>query len=390
VWNVLHPLTQTTRSYAIGARVPRFVGDVGVPCEDSLRVPPLDGLRLEPFCAVPDSLHYDPNLRLYLPNPFEARLGAINRGQMSLRNVSGTISLPPGLVLDPPTQAVTQGFSPTVMAPWISGDPVPEVMWTVRRTATSAATETPVLRFVLDGEDMNGHVIDTISTACSLRIPGAPLEWNCNLSMPDSLGLRQDKADVEPNPFTVSFELRNNSTMAARVRRVVLNFPPGELELHASSQHPADLRLDSLILPRAAWRAAWVLHAPPRTFRRLSQISAVAYDSAGQEIECSDYIPIAGIDTVLATERIEALIERLTIYPNPAEHELSVDVALSRPSPTLLLLHDLLGRERRRVSRSDAQLSFTERIDLRGLEPGVYMLQLNAGGVSHSRMLLLR
>jgi hypothetical protein len=134
----------------------------------------------------------------------------------------------------------------------------------------------------------------------------------------------------------------------------------------------------------------WVLYAPPRTSRRLSQISAVAYDSAGQEIECSDYLPIAGLDTVLATTRIEARIDRFTLYPNPAEHELSVEVALSRPAPTLLLLHDLLGRERRRVSHSDAQHSFTEHLDLRGLEPGVYMLQLKAGGLSRSQMLLLR
>lgn len=93
--------------------------------------------------------------------------------------------------------------------------------------------------------------------------------------------------------------------------------------------------------------------------------------------------------TILPVEEVQATDFRFLIYPNPAGDRLSIDVELVRPSAVLLTLHDLLGRERRRVERNQIHPSFIEQLDLRDLEPGIYLLRLAAGGMLRTRLLVV-
>ena len=94
--------------------------------------------------------------------------------------------------------------------------------------------------------------------------------------------------------------------------------------------------------------------------------------------------------SVLQVDEGQAVGQRFQLYPNPASGELTVSVSLDRPATAVLVLHDLLGRELRRVVRSEVSQSFTQRLDLRGLRPGLYVLQLQAGALRQSRVVVVR
>ena len=93
--------------------------------------------------------------------------------------------------------------------------------------------------------------------------------------------------------------------------------------------------------------------------------------------------------TVLPVEEVHAARQHFLIYPNPAGDRMSIDVLLTRPSAVLLTVHDLLGREHRRVEKHRSPASFIEQLDLRGLEPGVYMVRLVADGRVRTRMVVV-
>ncbi|MDO7886085.1 T9SS type A sorting domain-containing protein [Hymenobacter cheonanensis] len=74
--------------------------------------------------------------------------------------------------------------------------------------------------------------------------------------------------------------------------------------------------------------------------------------------------------TVLAARPSAAATLALSLYPNPATGAATVETAL----PTSLRLFDLAGR----LVRTDATLARTRRLDLRGLAPGLYVVQATA------------
>ncbi|MDX9758406.1 MAG: T9SS type A sorting domain-containing protein [Bacteroidota bacterium] len=93
--------------------------------------------------------------------------------------------------------------------------------------------------------------------------------------------------------------------------------------------------------------------------------------------------------TVLPVEEVHAARQHFLIYPNPAGDRMSIDVLLTRPSAVLLTVHDLLGREHRRVENHQSHVSFIEQLDLRGLEPGMYLVRLVADGMVRTRMVVV-
>jgi hypothetical protein len=74
--------------------------------------------------------------------------------------------------------------------------------------------------------------------------------------------------------------------------------------------------------------------------------------------------------TVLAAHPAAAAALALSLYPNPAAQAATVETA----QPTSLRLYDLAGR----LVRTEAPLARTRRLDLRGLTPGVYVVQATA------------
>lgn len=75
----------------------------------------------------------------------------------------------------------------------------------------------------------------------------------------------------------------------------------------------------------------------------------------------------------------------ISIYPNPAQDQLAIDLALDNALPVSIELVDLLGA---RVLVRDLGVrsgSWTERVDLEGLTAGAYFLHLRAGSGSAVR-----
>jgi hypothetical protein len=93
--------------------------------------------------------------------------------------------------------------------------------------------------------------------------------------------------------------------------------------------------------------------------------------------------------SVLAVDEAHAFGRRFRIYPNPSDGVLNVDVTLERPAAAVITIRDLLGRELQCISSSELRLSFVERLDLRALNPGVYFVQLHAGTVMQTQMVVV-
>ena len=94
--------------------------------------------------------------------------------------------------------------------------------------------------------------------------------------------------------------------------------------------------------------------------------------------------------TVLDVRQPAAAGEQLLTYPNPTDGLLNVELALPRASAVTIVLHDLLGRERRRLEIPEQRRAHSCRLDLHGLEPGSYLLQMSAGGEIRTQTVQLR
>ena len=141
-------------------------------------------------------------------------------------NVTGTIILPPGMEFDPPGQSATQLFSPSAMGQYVPPAPVPEVMWTLRWTKRYRYDMKVEFRCTVTGTDDMGVQLDSVEVWSDLTIPGLQPAFACSMEMPDSLGLNAAGTDVEPNPFTVRYTIRNSSYQVGSIRRVYISLPP--------------------------------------------------------------------------------------------------------------------------------------------------------------------
>lgn len=156
---------------------------------------------------------------------------------------------------------------------------------------------------------------------------------------------------------------------------------------------PVISRTGDLLATDAAATWQWYLDGteiPNATTQTLAAVAAGNYtvritDAHGCEALSDPYQVL-----VLFVDEGPVAGQRFQIFPNPASGELTVDVNLERASSATIILHDLLGRELRRVLRTDIAASFTQRLDLRGLRPGLYVVQLVAGTMRQSRVLVVR
>jgi len=257
---------------------------------------------LQPREILPAALVFDESADSYVPNPFSFRLTVRNVSAAVAHNVTGTIILPPGMEFDPPGQSATQLFSPSAMGQYVPPAPVPEVMWTLRWTKRYRYDMKVEFRCTVTGTDDMGVQLDSVEVWSDLTIPGLQPAFACSMEMPDSLGLNAAGTDVEPNPFTVRYTIRNSSYQVGSIRRVYISLPPDGISLHPTSRDPLNQMLD-LVLDKGESRTfEWIIGVQNRITRRDVRISVMALDDEGTPIECADNLPIANLRTELHCE----------------------------------------------------------------------------------------
>lgn len=303
-WMLRHPPTTMERQCVIKVWVKTPNADSSL-CEATVIIPPLDSPILAPRCYVPDSLHFVDAEDSYVPNPFTVRLTCVNNGNTPAEDVTGTLILPPNVELVDPADSLSKHFSPSTLGKWRISDPVPELTWVVRWVPRLRVQAMPEFRFTVTGKSFAGVRLDSTEVRCQTRIHGlVPLFGGC-MRIPDSLGLRADGMDVEPNPFTVRYPLRNISHISGRLSRVYLSFPPDGLTLNSSSPWPINSSLDTLVAPGDSIVFEWVIDVANRITRRNVLIQAVVIDDEGNPIMCEDRMPIANVSDNIVRWRLD-------------------------------------------------------------------------------------
>jgi hypothetical protein len=257
----------------------------------------LEAPVLAPRCEVPDKLEFDDTLDSYVPNPFTVRMTCVNNGRTPACDVFGSIILPPGVEFDPPGQQTTRRFYPQPMEPWGIGDPIPELTWTVRWVPRLREEARPVFCFAVTGKNFGGVRLDTTMVRDSVRIPGLRPLFSGRIYLPDSLGVRADGRDVEPNPFPVRVVMQNISHQVGSLRRVVLQFPTSDgLLLNPDSPWPASADVDIPLAPGESFPFDWLIDVKNRSTRRNVQITVIVYDDEGNPMPHDEWLPIANLD----------------------------------------------------------------------------------------------
>ncbi|PLX33492.1 MAG: hypothetical protein C0600_00345, partial [Ignavibacteria bacterium] len=294
-WMVKHPPVTEEKQYVIQVWVTTANADSAL-LEAVVIIPPLESPILAPRCYVPEELVFVDSLDSYSPNPFTVRLTCVNNGNTPAYNVTGSIELPPNVEFDPPGQRTTMNIYPAPLNKWQIGDPIPELTWTVRWVPRLRQEAEPVFHFSVTGKNFSGVPLDRNEVRDSVRIPGLHPLFSGMIDIPDSLALRSDSSDVEPNPFPVRLTLKNISPQVGMIRRIVLYFPTSDgLSLNLVSQYPTDFD-PVLTLDKGEEKTyEWFIDVTKRSTRRWVQIRVDAFDGGGNPMAHEDILPIASV-----------------------------------------------------------------------------------------------
>jgi hypothetical protein len=302
-WSVWHPYTFERKDYIIGVWIHNGKGDSSY-CEARLIIPPAEMPILTPTCSVPDSLHFNETTDSYEPNPFTVSLSCINKASWQATNVSATVSLPKYVVFADSTETAHKIFNPSTMDQY-NGGPIPTLSWRVLYTKKLRVDTYLDFRFVVYGKGPFGVALDSIEIWCRVRVPGLKPSFQCSIAMPDSLAANAAGTDVEPNPFTITYKIWNDSKQPATITQVDLSYPLGE-DITLDPSTPATRTINKTLNPKDTITLTWILHVKNRTTRRLVHFAVIAFDDENNIISgnppCSRDLPIANLKTSLLCE----------------------------------------------------------------------------------------
>jgi hypothetical protein len=304
-WLLTHALSKQERTYLVDVWLYADNEDSSS-CSAFITIPAIDAPRLSASCVVPDSLRFNLQYDAYEPEQFWVTLKCINAGELSADDVTGTLILPPEMELVSQGDSLTKTFQPSLMEPWQQGQYVPYVRWLIHYADRPHTTTWAEFRFRVTGKSTTGIALDTAWTSCTMRIPPVKTQWNCVLEMPDSLRLHPNGSGVEPNPFSVRYTIANAGTQAGVLRRVQLSLPRlQDVSLHPSSPMGLDDSVDITIGPNSTARFEWILDVRNRITRRDLQLTATAWDEAGDPVSCGGVLPIAAVQRQLTCSGID-------------------------------------------------------------------------------------
>jgi hypothetical protein len=362
-------------------------------CEIIIVIPALNPPKLSPQCSVPSQLVFEENLDSYVPNPFVVSLTCVNNGTAEAYSVEGTIILPPDVELDPASQPMTKVFAPSTMGTYVPPAPEPRLSWTVRWKHRYRDDVTPEICFTVTGKNIRGTPLDTTKVCCTMLVPGVRPLLVCDaLEMPDSLVLNAAGTDVEPNPFTVTFTIRNIGHNTGRMTRLYISFPTNEgLSLDPTSPSPMD-HTGSLMFGKDDWHSfQWIVKVQNRITPRIPLISVTATDDEGKPITCEDYLPIAAVGTVGSGSVPLPTATRLEQNrPNPFNPTTTIEYHLGEAGEYSLTLYDALGRMLRVLDSGYKPAgTYTYVFDAKELASGVYLYKLETAVFSKTKRMIL-
>ena len=113
-------------------------------------------------------------------------------------------------------------------------------------------------------------------------------------------------------------------------------------------------------------------------------------DSDPYESNFINFVSIPGFCISGAEETVPPAYFQLEVQPNPAHNEAWVSFSLERNARYTLSLHNLMGQKLADISRNDAFGPGVQRIDLSGLQAGMYLVRLQAEDKVAATKLMVR
>ncbi|MCB2203496.1 DUF3160 domain-containing protein [bacterium] len=298
-WMLRHDQSGEAHDYTVRLLMVSANADTAS-CEVLVHIPALRLPVLSATCAVPDTLRYDEAQHNYTPNPFTVSLQCVNRGNGTAKNVVGTITLPPHVVLDPATQPTSITFTPEQMDAWEIGDPVPEVSWTVRWNDLLRQYANPHFQFSISGEDEEGNQLEQAVAEAVAHVPGVQPEFTVSFEGPDSL--MSTGYALTPNPFTVRASVLSTSDQTGAIRRIKLNISSAEgITLDSSSVMPLECDTNIAVQKDENVELEWKMRADLRPTPRHVRLLLTLYDDLNTPHTREIWLPVAAVHGLFLT-----------------------------------------------------------------------------------------
>ncbi|MFA6234755.1 MAG: hypothetical protein WC824_11350 [Bacteroidota bacterium] len=250
---------------------------------------------------MPDTVRIYANPGLISPERIAIVVDAVNIDPTrSANDIECVITLPAGLVLDPPSQSVRQQYGAGLLR---SGETA-RFTWTVR-VDTSRIIEDGVwidaVTYYRDGEFPQAGA--PAASPCDfflrfVRLGDFEPVLACTVDAPDSL-LRNSSFDgYTPSVFPVNFSIENTGSGAQTFARFALGFGGN---MGGAPVPPTDrYRPGTTLDPGAMHPLSWQVRALRRTDDRLMQVIVTGEDGLGNILSrCTDEIFIPGLAPLL-------------------------------------------------------------------------------------------
>ena len=300
LWSLTHPLSTVEKQYTVGFWTKTANADSSY-CEAKVIIPGYPVAILATQCSAPDTLAFDNATGEHAPDPFNVSISCRNMGSFDAVNVAARLLLPPEFELDASELGVTtKQFTPSLMAPYINGNPVPKLIWRVRCKSPSPTARLLPVRFEVFGQDPGSPIaLDTARTTCSIRVPGVATTYACVdiAQNPDSLIRDAAGTGLIPDPVPWRSIVRNSGSFSSVIVDAEIATSSG-LTVDASTpavQHP------SLFLKNAdTTSVSWILHPQYSQNRRVDTIVVTFTDDRGQKQICTRLLPVQSVSASLS------------------------------------------------------------------------------------------
>jgi hypothetical protein len=401
-WKLWHPPALKDKHYTVSV----FIQTSEVnwqDCSVDVTIPAMPGIGLLAMCEVPDSLQYVDSLERYLPDPFVVRVYCRNKGKDTINNVSATILLPPAVMLAQGERA-DQAFFPSSLGEY-QGGPLPWVGWSLRIETPPVKDTTLVFRFHVTGNLRSGEPFDT-TVACTMRLPGVKVTYDCDLRAPDTLRANASGTDVMPNPIELRYRVWNTSPFSGTIRMTSLTFSSGN-GLSLDPATPQVQTLNELLHPGDTATVTWLIHVDKRLVWRRGYFTVVSYDSFGNPIvghpTCDQWIDIAPVSSLDAPKpaALPGAFELGQNIPNPFSNKTLIPFNLPQQSTVKLVIFNALGNQVTTLY-SGARAAGSHQMEWNGTDDagrrvpaGIYFCRLQARtgsglGITKTRTMIVR